>query len=93
LYELGQGYYEKLFYSYFFVMKNLESGSGTISGSSINLNAGSGTPLKPMQIYNLNPLEVSTEQISNLNNVENQNYPDTLSYLSSAFECLGALWA
>ncbi len=28
----------------FFVMKNLESGSGT--------------PLKPMQIYNLNPLEV-----------------------------------
>jgi hypothetical protein len=24
----------------------------------MNLNAGSGTPLKPMQIYNLNPLEV-----------------------------------
>jgi hypothetical protein len=33
-------------------MKNLES------GSAMNLNAGSGTPLKPMQIYNLNPLEV-----------------------------------
>jgi hypothetical protein len=46
LYELGQGYYEKLFYSYFFVMKNLESGSGTRSGSAMNLNAGSGTPIE-----------------------------------------------